>query len=111
MSVTPELLAQTEWVVEDLNQDKETYYISKVTTPDGVVMDILYEDEDTQEIIKLDGKDAYFLDKEGYYRKLILKSVYDESTEKELIKKTLYTESDRTDIRERYFNKNTIDLN
>lgn len=110
MSISPELLGQVEWVVEDLPYDKDLYYNSKVTVPSGVVMDILYKDTDTNEIIKISGEDSYFLDGEGFYRKLILKNNYDETTEKELINKILYTESDRSSIRDEYFNKTTNSL-
>jgi hypothetical protein len=110
MTISPELLEQTSWVVEDLFQDKDLYYISKVTTPTDVVMDIFYEDEDTEEIIKLSGEEAYFLDTEGYYRRLIKKDLYNETDEQELIKKTLFTKADRELMRNRYFSKETKSL-
>ena len=110
MSITPELLEQTDWVLEELYQDKDLYHISKITTPEDVVMDIFYEDESSGEILKISGTEAYFFDKNGYYRRLIKKSNYNESEEKELIKKSLHTKSDRQIIRNRYFNKESKSL-
>lgn len=110
MAVTPEILAQIEWIVEDFNQDPALYSISKVIVPNGIVMDVFYEEEITNKIIKLLSSECYFLDSNGYYRRLVLKNLYNENEEKEKIKKLLYTTADREEIRKEFFNKKTIAL-
>jgi hypothetical protein len=108
MAITPEQLEQVDWIVEDFNQDPQTYVISKVTTPKNIVMDIFYEENGT--IKRLPSNQGYYLDSNGYYRKLIFKNSFNQEEEKEFIKKLLYTKEDSEIIRQNFFNKNTISL-